>query len=757
MSAKALATQRFGARPSTFALSPDIGRIGRGLTLCLDAEERHRSGFLWLPVAYGIGILGYFNLPSEPALWAGPAVAALLAVLAVLAQGGRRWLMLMAMFAALGLGVSAWRTALMHAPVPERPMMAEVKGHIESIDLTPQRSRILLRVLSVEGLKPAETPYRVRIGVAGHLALEPGSAVTLRASLAPPSGAALPGGFDFRREAYFRGIGAIGYAIGPVLPWQGEPPAPMHLKLLAILDDARNLLTRRIAQTIEGPAGAVAAALVTGKRSLIPDEANDALRLSGLYHIVSISGLHMVLAAGVLFWSIRALLALSTRLALRWPIKKMAAGGAMLGATAYCLFAGSEVATIRSLIMTLVMLGAILLDRPALAMRNLAISALIVLTLQPEALLGPSFQMSYAAVAALIAAQGLWRPGAGEGPPHRGRMSRLGRAILAGFAGIIVTTLVASLATAPFAAYHFYRVNPYGLIGNSLGIPLVSLVVMPAAVAGSLLYPFSLDEPIWRLMGIGIRGVMVVANWVAGFDNASLPAPIVRHSLFSAFVLAMLLVILPVSRLRWIGLLPLAVWLASLAMPQTPDILVQENGRIVLARGEGGRYRVLAPGVSADFVLSQWLPALGDPRLPKDPSLRDGVRCDRQGCTLRLADGRWLALPQKLEALREDCARADIIVTPLEKQACLGTPLLIDAQRLRQLGTLWLWSRPNREWHIEGTRAQNHHRPWQRGQTQIASGAKPRSEANAHAATGNEGRPAIAPEAESRLNSDERD
>lgn len=710
---------RAAARPAALPVSPTRLALPAWSSLpvilanCLAQEASRRTGFLWFPVAYGAGILAYFNLPAEPSPWAAPVLAILLGVLAIFVEAWRRWFALLALMASLGMIAGSLRTALVAAPVVSRTLVAEVQGHIETIEFTPQRSRILLRVRTIEGVAPAETPYRVKIGLPGQLALPTGSAVTLRASLAPPAGAALPGGFDFRREAFFRGIGAIGYAIGPVRPWVEAPPPPAILARLARLDEARNLLTRRIAGIIEGPAGAVAASLVTGKRGLIPEEANEALRLSGLYHIVSISGLHMVLAAGVMFWSIRAGLALSTRLALRWPIRKMAALGAMLGATAYCFFAGSEVATIRSLVMTLVMLGAIVLDRPALAMRNLAISALLVLTFQPEALLGPSFQMSYAAVAALIAAQGLWRPARPEPDGTQSRAGIWARRILAAVAGIVVTTIVASLATAPFAAYHFYRMNPFGLIGNSLGIPLVSLVVMPAAVAGSLLYPFGLDETVWRLMGHGTRSVMAVAEWVSGFEKASLPAPLIRHSQFGALVLAMAMVLLPVSRLRALAALPFALWLASLAMPARPDMIVHENGRILLARGEGGAYRVLSFGPSPDFVLSQWLPALGDPRLPKAADLKDGVRCDRLGCTLRLADGRWLAFPQRPEALREDCARAGILVTPLENRVCPPDRVPVDGQTLRQYGTLWLWADANGGWRVEGTRAANQHRPWQ--------------------------------------------
>lgn len=715
-----------GARASTLAGSGLRQMAGswfgphllRAFESCVEQEASRRTAFLWLPVAYGAGITLYFGLATEPMRWSGFIAALLFGAIATRSAGWWRLTLLGLMTMGLGFGMAGWRTASVAAPMLERPVTGIVTGHVETIDQTPGRARLVLRVIGIEGVanragSPPALPYRIKVGLPGTAPVEAGEALRFRASLAPPAGPALPGGFDFRREAFFRGVGAIGYVIGPVARWQAPSPAPADLRALAALDNARNGLTRRIAETIGGPAGAVAAALVTGKRALIPEDTNDALRLSGLYHIVSISGLHMVLAAGVLFWTLRAALALWPRLALRRPIKKYAAAGAMLGATAYCLFAGSEVATVRSLVMTLVMLGAILLDRPALAMRNLAISALIVLSLQPEALLGPSFQMSYAAVAALIASQGWWR-----WPGRNGRrkgLARLVHGFITGFAGILLTTLVASAATSPFSAYHFYRVNPFGLIGNALGIPLVSLVVMPAAVAGSLLFPFGLDEPIWRLMGLGIEGVMAVANWVARFENASLPAPAFRHSLFGAFILALLLALLPVSRIRWLAAIPFAIWLISLGTPSPPDIIIHESGRIVLARGEGGAYRVIAAGTSPQFVLAQWLPALGDTRAPGDESLTAGRRCDRGGCTLRLADGRWLAVSHRLEALREDCLRADLVVTPLGRHACKAPGLLVDGNQLRQQGTQWLWARSEGTgggWHREGTRRAGALRPW---------------------------------------------
>ena len=353
--------------------------------------------------------------------------------------------------------------------------------------------------------------------------LSAGQFIAGTARLLPPPEAAWPGGYDFARDAYYKGIGAVGSMVGQVRVLEPAVKPDWTLQLAAQVDAARNALTQRIASAIGGPAGGVGAALVTGKRGLIPEPTNDVLRGAGIYHIVSISGLHMVLAAGTFFWLVRALLALAPAFALLWPVKKIAAVAAMVGATIYCIFSGSDVATERSLVMTLVMFGAVLVDRPALSIRNLSIAALIVLAREPEALLGPSFQMSFGAVAAMMALVPLMHLKGESGPSTvlERSLKWSGQALF----GLLITTLVASLATAPFSAYHFQSLNPYGLVGNALALPLVSLVVMPSAVLGVLAYPFGLDRPVWQLMGAAVSQVLEVSAWVGNFSGSTLVVP----------------------------------------------------------------------------------------------------------------------------------------------------------------------------------------------------------------------------------------
>ena len=389
----------------------------------------------------------------------------------------------------------------------------------------------------------------------------------------------------------------------------------------------------------------------------------------------------MVLAAGVFFFIARALLALSRHAALLWPVKKIAAVVAMLGAAAYCVFSGADVATERALIMILVMLGAILVDRTVLSIRNLAVSALIVLAREPEALLGPSFQMSYGAVAALIMLAGLMR---GRGPPPEVRAEgMLGRArawLRGESVAIVATTFVASLATAPFAAYHFQTANPFGLLGNALTLPLISIAVMPAAVVGVLALPFGLDRPIWEVMGLAVGWVLKVSAWIAEFDGSMLVIAAFGPGTLTLFVAALVMATVLVSPLRLLAVLPGAAALALAASPERQDIFVDRSGVGAAVRGRDGR--LVAVGKPSSFVLAQWLKADGDARDAEDAAVRSGARCDANGCTVASPDGRVVAFVTGRAAFEEDCARAAVVLSPLYAPSACAAPLVIDRRFL---------------------------------------------------------------------------
>ncbi|GJE43510.1 ComEC/Rec2 family competence protein [Methylobacterium soli] len=650
----------------------------------LAQEAEQRRLFPWIAVAFGCGILIFFTATDGlPNVWA-PLIAAV-ACLAVLPFLGAHPLGRAALIAlcavASGFASGTWRVAQVASPILSRTSIAPLTGFIEALDEREEGARLIVRVSTFGTLGAQDRPARVRVSFRKPHALKPGDFIAATARLLPPPEAARPGGYDFARDAFFRGIGAVGSLLGKIEVRTPPVPVPLDLRLAAAIDDARNGLTRRITDANGGQAGAVAAALVTGKRGLITQETNDVLRAADIYHVVSISGLHMVLAAGVVFWLLRAGLALIPYAALHLPIKKYAAAVAMVGVTAYCAFSGWDIAAERSLIMTLIMLGAILVDRPALSMRNLALAALIALAREPEGLLGPSFQMSFGAVAGLIACA-RWLNGRFFRREGTGWLARnIGLALSAVF-GTLLTTLVAQIATAPFATFHFQTIQPFGLIGNALTLPLVSLAVMPSAVIGILAYPFALDLPIWWTMGLAVRGMLMISTWISGFGQATLVVPAFGAGAMMLLATGLLLATLPVSRLRWLAVGPAILGVGFAAASERYDIYIDRDGNGAAVRDRSGR--LVALGKPPAFVLEQWLKADGDPRKPAD--LAGGASCDRLGCTVEAFDGRKIAWVKDKRAFPEDCARADLLMTPRFAPQPCAAALVIDRAYLGRYG-----------------------------------------------------------------------
>ena len=719
-----------GFRAIVGALSGTGSRAGRSLTLggfvsrpfayiigLFEQEARERRLFLWLPVFFGLGILAYFAADREPPLWPALALAALLAAggLRAHAQGrtGPARLCAAAAFLFAGFACAVFRTDFVAAPVLERPMTVKVTAFVESIDPRVGGARLFLRVGAIEGLEPLQTPVRLRVTMRGAPTFEAGASIAATMRLSPPPRASEPSGYDFSRDAYFQRIGAVGSVLSRV---QLAPPvaASPASQIVAWIDRGRNALTFRIAGVIGGASGAVAASLVTGKRGLIPEETNEALRGAGIYHVVSISGLHMVLAAGLFMWTLRAALAAFPGIVLRRPIKKWAAGFAMIGAVAYDLFSGAEVATERAMVMMLVLLGAVLFDRPALSMRNLAIAALIVLAREPSTLLGPSFQMSFAAVAGMIA---LFEKGprdrdfAREAPP--GGFERVRKVLFAMFA----TTLVASLATDPFATYHFHRLSAYGLIGNALTLPLVEFVVMPAAAIGVVASLFGLDAPVWWVMGQGVGFMTWVAEWVAQLPGAIRMTPAFSTAALLTMTMGIIWLTLWRSALRWLGGVFALVGLALAFNMQRPDIFIDARGGTLAWRGEEGRLHALNEKANP-FALAQWLAGDADTRNPRALSasglgLLGPGRCDDTGCVATLPDGRSLALVLDMRALAEDCARADIVVTRLfVRGLCKKPALVLDGAYFERHGATHVHLLPGGQFRFRSVRAAELDRPW---------------------------------------------
>ena len=606
----------------------------------------------WVPVAFGTGIAFYFAAEHEPVLPVAAATGIALCAAAFLLRRQKVFpIAVMIAAVAAGFAIATWKTARVAHGVLARPMYSvALSGFVETRDIRERTDRFVLRVATMESPRGQIKLERVRLSVKKGTAPTVGSFVELKARLQPPLAPLRPGSYDFGRDMYFSGIGASGFVMGAIRTADAPQNGGLRLRYAATMQGLRDAIDARI-----GDKRAIATALLTGRRDAISEPVNDAMFISGLGHVLSISGYHMAVVAGVVFFAVRALLALIPALTVSFPIKKWSAVAALFAAAFYLLLSGAEVATQRSFFMTAVVLIAIMVDRRAVTFRTLAVAALIVLAIAPEALVHPSFQMSFAATLGLVALVQIGMPNLFASPDH----STTARVALWGgreFVLLLLASLVAGLATTPYAAFHFHRVTPYGVLANLAAMPVVSALVMPAGLLGLVAMPFGFDGFFWWLMGIGIDWMIVVARWVA-----SLPGAVGRMAAFGIgpLILASLgIIVMGLLRtpLRWSGAAALVLALVWTISVPKPDILISADGRNVAVRGSDGRLHLMRSGKDA-FLTREWLAADADARTANDASLAEGVSCDGTGCVTQMASGALVALAQRPKAL-SDIARA---------------------------------------------------------------------------------------------------
>jgi len=722
-SAKAVAgaadRARGAFRPAFSAVFAWLSAAARA---ALEEEIALRRPFLWLPVAAGAGVILYFAADREPSFAFSAAGFAALAALALVFRAHRAGVLFLVLaFVCGGFFAAVWRAARVDAPIVPRAGVGFLTGFVEELDPRPNGARFILRLASAEGLPGDVVPLRVRLTTRGEAKFAAGDFIGLKARVLPPAHAALPGGYDFSRDAYFASLGGVGNALGRVDILPPPDPAPLSLRFFAAVDRLRNALATRVARALGGDTGAIAAAMVTGKRDFLSEEAKELIRRAGIFHIITISGVQMTLVAGIFFVGLRRLLALSRTLALNYPIKKWAAGLAIVGAVLYDIGTGSRVGTERALVMTTIMLVAVLFDRPSLSMRNLAFAVFFIVAFQPEALLGASFQLSFAAVAALVAvyeARGALIDRRRE-PPVFGRTpSRLakwresaGELLLRGPAAPIFATLCATSATASFMADDFHELSPYVLIGNPLTLAIIEFFAVPGALLGAFLYPFGLDGPVWRYVGFGIDLVTAIARLIAAAPGASLPVKSFAPFAILFLALAVLSLVLWRTWLFRAMAIPFAaLGLFGAANGEGFDLAVAPGGDAAALRLPTGELALLGRG-KLSFVGEQWLRADADSRAPADA--RGGVSCDDLGCAARAVDGRSVALVADRKALIEDCARAAIVIAPFYAPAGCGAPILLDRRKLTETGAVTLrFAGDTVEWRM--ARGPNEDRPWSR-------------------------------------------
>lgn len=705
-------------------------RSGVWLSRQIETERSLRSAFALLPLGMMIAIGLVYGTGWRPPFWLGVAACVACLVCAV-AGAGRPFVrsgLLLPLGFALGLAASWVELATTRTVMLSGDATVRIVGRVLLREEDDRgRYRYTMDVERTERPTLSRPPERVRVLVSSrHEPLQIGARYEGLVRLRPPAGPAFPGAYDFAFMPFFDGTGAFGYSLGAPKPSAEIGP----LGFMEWIADLRLRIGERIRAVLPDERGAVAAALINGERAGIPDEIENALRVTGLAHVLSISGFHMALVAGMTMVSLRSILALFPVIALRWPIRKIAAILA-LGVTGfYFLLAGDNAATERSFIMIAIMLGAVLVDRPALTLRNVAIAALLVMALSPHALMTATFQMSFAATAALIGAYGAyarWSQGSDED-------RSTARTILLIVIGVFVSSLIAGAATAPYAVYHFQRAAPFGLLANVLATPIFSFWIMPLALASVCLMPFGLEELALHPIGWGLDLVF----WMAKMFAEALPdygvGQIGAASLL-CFTAAILVISFCQSQLRWLAAVPLAVGFMTIPPTVRPELLVSEDAKDVVLIAADGRATNLRKRPNR-FIGDQWIRAFHLTAVGSKGGVAPFV-CTDQICRGETRSGLRVAWTDQLERIGQLCDTADIAIVARAPRmlACRSGARLVTLRTLRQTGALAL-TRQGEAWQLEGsiptpTEEWNAHRlaPWpERMKRETSHGSSPKQD-----------------------------
>ncbi len=665
---------------------------------------------LWAPVAFGFGAAFYMTLRVEPPLW----LAALLALVAGAAVWAARlrggvltvWAILAACLL-LGFSVGKLRTEMVRAPVvPDFATPVMVEGFV--VDVASRGAsggRLVIAPVRVGDLPREALPHRIRVTVRDGSVTGPGQAIRLRAGLGPPPPPASPGAYDFARDAWYDRIGGVGFAVSRAEPVTLAPP-PWRLRLVMDVNAMRWSLARRIVDRMGPQSGGIAAAMVTGHEAWITPEQNEDMRASGLAHILSISGLHMAIVGGFVFAAARLLIALWPWLALRVDGKKTAALLGLAAVGTYLVVSGAPSPAIRAAVTASVVFLAVLADRRAISLDALAVAAMIILILFPEAAIEPGFQMSFAATAALVAlVEAMPTPVREiEAPLWIRAPQAVGTWVLAS----IAISLVAGMATGPFAMHHFNRVASYGLIANLLVAPISSFVMMPALALGAALEPLGIGGPFLAAAGWSIDMMTTIAARTGDAPGAVVTVATGPDWTLAAAFLGILILCLWRGRLRWLGL-PLALCVALWPRPEPPDLWISRDGSSLAVRR--GEQAVPARAGAGSFALDIWSRRRG---LGIDetasPMLFD---CNRRRC-FAAPDGfvaQWNMRRPPGEADRRRLCEAQVVVLRSPGEGVCPGRLVVDNEKLRRGGAAELYRTAN-GWRIVWAQPLRGRRPW---------------------------------------------
>ncbi|MEM6713230.1 MAG: ComEC/Rec2 family competence protein [Pseudomonadota bacterium] len=692
------------------------------LLAVVDASLERGNGIAWMLFFFACGIALYFGLPFEPSVIA--LIVALAAVLCVsIHYRDHRGLFVLVSLVSMIAGATstAIHTNLKAAPQITAEWTGIVSGVIQSVERRSDgRQRVVLGQLEMEDLEADATPKRIRVSISANAPdLHVNDEVSLLARIGQAPEPVMPGAWNPRRDLFFQQIGGVGFSLGaPHSVDEPEQIAAPRAWLNEQVSRIRTSVAQRTYRALEGEKGKLAAALLVGMREGISEETYDALRHAGLAHLLAISGMHMALVTLSALAIMTALLSIGARQAASSRALLAVVGIAVAVAVAYLMLSGARTSSQRAFIMILISLVALANSRRALTMRAIAVAGFVVLLIEPVSLLSPGFQMSFAATFALVACyQSFIRSDRASMVSRRSMSSPYSVVFVPVrmLAAIALTSIIAGLATAPFAAYHFSHAAPLGLLGNLLALPVFSIIIMPAALLAVIAMPFSLEGLPLAIMGWGVDYILAAAAWVSAFDLADVPIRAITLTSLLLVVSAFVAAGLFIGRARLLAIVPLGFLVFTGVFEERPSLIINSTGQMAALyhpeTSSTASYLDRTPGRANSFAFDRWKQRLG---LRPEDTGSTSWSCDPLGCIAYLSKDVSVAFDTDLAGLAEDCAMADIIVTPLDTKGSCEAPVVLDGQLLRDGGAVALYSMPGRDNKFEVRRTfTGRFRPWE--------------------------------------------
>ncbi|MES2729637.1 MAG: ComEC/Rec2 family competence protein [Pseudomonadota bacterium] len=667
---------------------------------------------LWLPLALGTGIAFYFNLRLEPD-WP-PIIIAFMTLLGITIVSARfssqaimHVLLIAALWAISGVCLAKLRVATLDAPILRKETgWREVRGTITQLDpISGTAARIVMDQVSIEDVPPDQTPHKVRITLKrpGDAPLSLGQRIMVRAMLHPPSLPATATSYDFQRHYYLQQMGAVGFSPLPITVIKDVQPD----SFLAWFGHVRTSIQSRVEKALPPDQAGIVIAMMTGAQTGITESIMDDYRASGLVHILSVSGMHIGMIAGAVFFMVRLALVLLPFIGLHWPVKKIAAMIALLATLTYILMIGPLLPAWRAMMMTGLILLAVMLDRVALSLRTLALAALTLLIFLPESLTNIGFQLSFLAVFALIAlyeqVRDIWPTWMAGWPPF------IRFSILWG-GGMIMTGMIATIATAPLILYHFQQLPLYGALANAAATPILTFITMPLVIVAFVALPFGLADGPIALMGSSVHWINMAAA-----ATAHLPYPVFHtaQGSLAALIVALCGVFFLCIGRRTGQIFGVACCLFSIMlwpMRPLPSLLVYPPGKLWMVKTDQDVW--IVPGLRQDvFVREQWQSLLAIPPdnvMSLSQAKKAGVvTCDKAACRLNASDGQSISIVNQPHAAAEECQWADIVISASSLgRAC--TEKQLDRYYLKRIGPVMV----GKGWKTELLPAGVKPRPW---------------------------------------------